>query len=112
MKELRNKIATVLKYVYGIGIAVALFAGALTLIGYIVAFIVGGELATEICVFIYKKIYPVIIYISSVSVLIGLVKMYFAGEKALTSSSDNMKRKVKKSPLDNTNSNQQNKETT
>ena len=106
MNELRKKITSVLKYVYGIGIAFALFVGALALIGYIVAFAIGGETATEICVFIYNKIYSVIIYISSVSVLVGLLKMYFSGEKGLTSSSDNMKRKSKKLVEKNTNSNQ------
>lgn len=84
MSNIREKIVTVLSYIYGIGISVSLFAGALSLIGYIVAFIMGGEAAAAICVFIYKKLYPVIIYISSVSILIGLLKMYVAGEKALT----------------------------
>ncbi len=83
MKNFREKTAKILSYIYGTGIAVALFAGALSFLGYLAAIIIGGETATDICVFIYKKCYPVIIYISSVSVLIGLVKMYVAGEKSL-----------------------------
>ena len=83
MKKFKETVANVLSYVYAIGIAVALFAGALSIFGFIAAFIIGGETAAKICEFIYKDYYPVIIYISSVSIVLGLVKMYFAGEKSL-----------------------------
>ena len=83
MKKIREKTAKVLSYVYAIGIAVALFAGALSVFGYLAALIIGGETAVEICDFIYKDYYPVIIYISSISILLGLVKMYLSGEKSL-----------------------------
>ena len=83
MKKFRETTAKVLTYAYATGIAIALFAGALSVFGYIAALIIGGETATEICRFIYKDFYPVIIYLSSVSILIGLVKMYVAGEKSL-----------------------------
>lgn len=83
MKEFRAKLAKVLSYIYAIGIAVALFAGALSFLGYLAAIIIGGPTATEICAFIYKKVYPVLFYISSCSVLLGLVKMYVAGEKTM-----------------------------
>jgi hypothetical protein len=83
MKKFRETTAKILSYVYGIGIAVSLFAGALSVIGYVAALIIGGDTAGEICKFIYKDFYPVIIYMSSISILIGLVKMYVAGEKSL-----------------------------
>lgn len=83
MQNFKEKLIKILSYIYGIGIAVALFAGAISFFGYLIAIIVGGQTATDICVFICKKFYPVIIYISSVSVLLGLVKMYVAGEKTL-----------------------------
>ena len=83
MKKIRENTAKVLSYVYAIGIAVALFAGALSVFGYLAALIIGGETAVEICDFIYKDYYPVIIYISSISILLGLVKMYLSGEKSL-----------------------------
>ena len=83
MKSIREKIANVLTYIYAVGIAVALFAGALSSIAYLVAMVIGGDTATEICRFVYKDFYPVIIYISSVSILLGLVKMYVAGQKSL-----------------------------
>lgn len=86
MKEFREKTAKILAYVYGAGIAVALFAGALSFLGYVAALIIGGQTATDICVFIYKKVYPVLFYISSCSVLVGLLKMYIAGEKTMVPS--------------------------
>ena len=83
MSKMRETVAKILAYVYGVGITVSLFVGALSFVGYLVALIIGGSVAADICEVIYKQIYPVIIYVSSVSVLIGLVKMYVAGEKSL-----------------------------
>jgi hypothetical protein len=83
MKKFREKLAKILTYVYAVGIAVSLFVGAITAIGYVAALIIGGDTAAAICNFIYKDVYPIIIYISSISILIGLVKMYVAGEKSL-----------------------------
>ena len=83
MKNMKTKIIAVLEYIYGLGIMVSLFVGALSFLGYLVAIIVGGPTAAEICKVIYKKIYPIIIYVASISVLLGLVKMYVAGEKSL-----------------------------
>lgn len=83
MKDFRAKLAKVLSYIYAVGILVALSAGALSFLGYLAAIIIGGPTATEICVIIYKKVYPILFYISSGSVLLGLIKMYVAGEKTM-----------------------------
>lgn len=91
MKEIAKKISAVLRTVFGYGIMACLFAGGLTFFGYVVAMFIGGETATDICVFIYKKIIPVIIYTSTVMVLLGLVVMYLNGETALTSGKRNKK---------------------
>lgn len=91
MKEIAKKISAVLRTVFGYGIMMCLFAGGLTFFGYIVAMFIGGETATDICVFIYKKIIPVIIYTSTVMVLLGLVVMYLNGETALTSGKKSKK---------------------
>ena len=79
-----KKIAEIFKIIFGYGIMLCLFAGGLTFFGYVAALIIGGETATTICFVIYKKIIPVIIYISTIMVLFGLLTMYLAGEKALT----------------------------
>ena len=85
MKETLKKISDVCKVIFGYGIMITLFAGGATFFGYLVALIIGGDTAVMICATIYEKIVPVIIYASTVLVLFGLLTMYLAGEKALTS---------------------------
>ena len=84
MKKALNKLAEVCKKIFGYGIYVSLFVGGLTFFGYVAAFIIGGETATEICTFIYKKVIPVVIYLSNVMILLGVFAMYLSGEYALT----------------------------
>ena len=84
MKEFCKKLSNILKTIFGYGIMISLFAGGLTFFGYLVALIIGGDVAAVICTVIYKKIIPVIIYFSVIMVLLGLVTMYLNGEKALT----------------------------
>ena len=84
MKEKLKKISDVCKLIFGWGIMIVLFAGGLTFFGYVIALIIGGETATNLCTWIYKSFIPVIIYASTVLILFGLVTMYMAGEKALT----------------------------
>ena len=73
-----------MKLIFGYGIMISLFVGGLTFFGYVIALICGGEAAALICDFIYKKLFPIVIYLSTGTVLFGLVAMYFAGEFALT----------------------------
>lgn len=84
MKKFRKKLAKILERIYGIGIFVSLSIGTLSFFGYVIAIIIGGSMATQICTIIYEGVYPVLFYCTSVIVLLGLVKMYVAGEKALT----------------------------
>ena len=92
MKNILKAIEKVLYYIYGIGIACALFIGGLSAFGYIAALIIGGETAAAICNFIHKGVYPVLIYGSSIVVLIGLVKLYISGEHGLTSGKNKAKK--------------------
>ena len=84
MKEFLKKISAVLKTIFGYGIMICLFAGGMTFFGYVAALILGGNTAALICAFIYKQIIPVIVYATSILVLLGLVAMYLNGEMALT----------------------------
>lgn len=93
MKEKLKKLSDKLKIVFGYGIMITLFVGGLTFFGYLVALIIGGDAAALICEIIYKKIIPVMIYVSTVTVLFGLVTMYLSGEQALTPSKGNKKSK-------------------
>ena len=65
---------------------ITLFVGGFTFFGYLAALVIGGDTAAVICDVIYNKILPVVIYISTATVLFGLVAMYLAGEVALVSS--------------------------
>lgn len=86
MKEFFKKIAGVCKIIFGYGIMIVLFVGGLTFVGYVVALCIGGEAAAAICVFIYKTIIPIMVYVTTGLILFGLLTMYMAGEKALTPS--------------------------
>lgn len=90
MKKALKKISDVFKVIFGYGIMIVLFAGGLTFFGYIIALIIGGETATNVCTLIYKSIIPVIIYASTILILFGLLTMYLAGEKALTPGKKNI----------------------
>ncbi len=84
MKNLLHKIACVLRTIFGYGVLTGLFAGGLTFFGFIAAIIIGGDTATLICRIIYKEIIPVIVYGTTIMVLLGLLIMYLSGETALT----------------------------
>ena len=86
MKAIMKKISEICKLVFGYGIMIILFAGGLTFFGYVAALIIGGDTAAMICEAIYKKIVPVIIYATNILIVLGLLTMYLAGEKALTTS--------------------------
>lgn len=84
MKEKFNKFIDLLKMVFGYGIMITLFVGGFTFFGYLAALIIGGNTATTLCVFIYEKIVPVMIYATTITVLLGLVIMYLSGQTALS----------------------------
>ncbi len=79
-----KKIGNILLYIFAVGIIICLLAGAFSLIGYIVALFIGGETATEMCVFIHKQYFPIVIKFTSVFAGVGLLGMYFNKVTALT----------------------------
>ena len=84
MKAMMKKLSEICKLFFGYGIMIVLFAGGLTFFGYMAALIIGGDAAAVICEVIYKKIVPVIVYVTNLLIVMGLLSMYLAGEKALT----------------------------
>ena len=62
--------------VYGFGIMIALFIGGLSFLGYLYALYAGGDTAAAICTFIYKTVYPELVYWTSWIVLFGIVRSY------------------------------------
>ena len=87
MKEKLKKISDIMKLIFGYSIMINLLVGGLTVLGYVAALIIGGEGAIAISDFIYNKIFTVLIYATSVTVLFGLVAMYIGGEYALKATS-------------------------
>ena len=84
MKKIIDKITAAIDFIYGWGIFICLFVGGLMFFGFLAAFLIGGETATAICAFIYKKVFKVLIYGGNVVVMLGLVGMYLKKQMALT----------------------------
>ena len=97
MKTIAEKIADLLRIIFGYGIVMCLFAGGATFFGYLAALCIGGEIAQEICTFIYKEYFPVIIKASNILVLLGLVAMYLKGEASLTMNNKKRKENIGRS---------------
>ena len=91
MKNFIKKLSEIFKIIFGYGIMITLFMGGLTFFGYVAALIIGGDTAEIICKFIYKDLFPIIIYAASILVLFGLLTMYLSGQTALTASVKNKK---------------------
>lgn len=79
-----KKISKVLLTIFSVGVIATLFAGGLAFVGYVVALVIGGEAATELCVFIHKEYFPWVIKICSISTGLGLIGMYLSKKKALS----------------------------
>lgn len=85
-----KKISNILLRIFTYGITISLFAGGATFLGYVVALVIGGENATNLCVFLHKTFLPYVIQFTSIFTGIGLVGMYFSRIKALSISNENM----------------------
>lgn len=81
---MKKKVIHILRMIFGYAILAVLFGGGATFFGYMAALCIGGDGAAAICQFIYKQFAPVLIRLSTVTVLFGLVIMYLDGELALT----------------------------
>ena len=78
-----KKTASLLLTVFSTGILLCLFAGGLSIIGYIIALIIGGELASDICSFVYTLYLPWVIKFTSFFAGIGLLAMYLSKKHTL-----------------------------
>lgn len=78
-KNIIKKISDVLELIIGYVLMICLFIGGLGFIGYLVAFIIGGETATNICIWLYKTFYAWLIKISTITTLACFVLIYLKG---------------------------------
>ena len=81
---MRQKLYKMLKRIYGVLMTISFFAGILPLVPFLIAIGVGGELGANICIFLYKKFYPVVILLGSIAIIIGLVAMYIGKQDSLS----------------------------
>ena len=86
-----KKFTDILLGIFAVGVLFTLFAGALSLVGYIVAIFIGGEIATKICQMVFKEYFPWVIRICSISVGLGLIGMYLGKMRALTMNTEDEK---------------------
>ncbi len=100
MIEKLKKPVSVCKTIFGYGIMISLLVGGLTFLGYLIAIIIGGDAAVEICKVIKTYITPAITYLSTIMVLFGLILMYLSGETALSASKKNKKGDKKEEKLE------------
>lgn len=73
---MRNKIYRALNKIYAAMMVVSFFAGFVPVIPFIIALFVGGDIGAGIYSFFFKKYYPIVIALGSISVVIGLIAMY------------------------------------
>ena len=81
-----KKVSDILLKIFAYGIIACLFAGGLSLVGYLVALIIGGESATALCLWVFKTYLPWVIKATSIFTLIGLIGMYMGKQKALVAT--------------------------
>ncbi len=84
MKKISQKLYTV----FGWGVCISVFAGALCFLGFVIAIIIGGDTGAAIAVAIKSTCFPWLIKLTSVAVGIGLIGMYLGKDEALSISSD------------------------
>ena len=82
-----KKIADVLLKSFAYGIIACLFAGGLSLLGYLIGLVIGGESATSLCAWVFKTYLPWVIKATAVFTGIGLIGMYLSKQEALTVTS-------------------------
>ena len=83
-----KKVSDVLLKIFAYGIIACLFAGGLSLVGYLVALIIGGESAIALCLWVFKTYLPWVIKATSIFTLIGLIGMYLSKQKALVATTE------------------------
>ena len=84
-----KKFCDILSTIYAIGILICLLAGGLSLVGYVIAMFIGGEMATTLCSFIFKSYLTWVIKFTCIFAGIGLLSMYLSKQKSLTLKSQN-----------------------
>ena len=86
---MREKIYKFLNKLYGILMTMSFFGGAIPLVAYIVAMIIGGDIGESIAVFFSDVFYLYVFALASIAVVVGLIAMYVGKEEGLSVKSFN-----------------------
>ena len=78
-----KKAIEIINKIFGITVLLEFFAGGLSLVGYIVAICIGGEIGAEMSLFIFNNCLRWVIVATSVTIGLGLISMYLSRQKAL-----------------------------
>ena len=72
-----KKGSQILYQLFGWGAYISIFAGAACFFGFVIALIIGGGTGAALAVMIKGTFFPIIIKLTSFSVALGLIGMYF-----------------------------------
>ncbi len=81
---MREKIYKFLNKLYGILMTISFFGGAIPLVAYIIAMIIGGTTGESIAVFFSDVFYLYVFALASIAVVVGLVAMYVGKQEGLS----------------------------
>lgn len=78
-----KKVIEIINKIFGITVLIEFLAGGLSIVGYIVALCIGGEIGAQISIFVFEKYLRYIIIATSITIGLGLISMYLNKQKAL-----------------------------
>ena len=93
---MREKIYNILNKTYGVLMTVSFFAGAVPLLVFLVALVIGGPAAESMTVAMKDYVYPYVIAMAALAVLVGWIAMYVGKKEGLSVKSLNKKEKDEK----------------
>ena len=81
---MREKIYNILNKIYGVLMTVSFFAGAVPLVVFLIALVVGGPAAENMTVAMKEYVYPYVIAMAAIAVLVGWIAMYVGKKEGLS----------------------------
>lgn len=79
-----KKISGICFRISAAGILACLFAGGITLLGYMAGIIIGGDLAERLCVWIFDSYLTLVIRFTAIFTGIGLTGIYLSKHRGST----------------------------
>ena len=79
---MKEKLASVLRRIFAVGILCLLALATLMVALYLIAFVVGGETAAAITKFVMNGFFPVLFVINIICCALGLIFGYLTGDRS------------------------------